>query len=45
MQAIDLSTNVKVGTWLNPERWVSPPSIKETYLPPSNYQYPFMKGE
>ena len=35
-------TNDKAGTWLNLERWVSPRSIKETYLPPSNYRYPFM---
>ena len=32
-------TNGKAGTWLNLERCVSPRSIKETYLPPSNYQY------
>jgi len=35
-------TNDKAGTWLNLERWVSPRSIKETYLPPTNYRYPFM---
>ncbi|MBI4529295.1 MAG: L-glutamate gamma-semialdehyde dehydrogenase [Deltaproteobacteria bacterium] len=35
-------TNDKAGTWLNLERWVSPRSIKETYLPPANYRYPFM---
>ena len=38
-------TNDKAGTWLNLERWVSPRSIKETYLPPSNYRYPFMTEE
>ena len=35
-------TNDKAGTWLNLERWVSPRSIKETFLPPTNYRYPFM---
>jgi len=35
-------TNDKAGTWLNLERWVSPRSIKETYLPPTDYRYPFM---
>ena len=38
-------TNDKAGSWLNLERWVSPRSIKETYLPPSNYRYPFMAEE
>jgi 1-pyrroline-5-carboxylate dehydrogenase len=35
-------TNDKAGTWLNLERWVSPRSIKETYLPATDYRYPFM---
>lgn len=35
-------TNDKAGSWLNLERWVSPRSIKETFLPPSNYRYPFL---
>jgi 1-pyrroline-5-carboxylate dehydrogenase len=35
-------TNDKAGTWLNLERWVSPRSIKETYVPPTDYRYPFM---
>jgi len=35
-------TNDKAGTWLNLECWVSPRSIKETYLPPTNNRYPFM---
>jgi len=38
-------TNDKAGTWLNLERWVSPRSIKETYLPPANYRYPFLSEE
>ena len=38
-------TNDKAGTWLNLESWVSPRSIKETYLPASDYRYPFMDEE
>ena len=38
-------TNDKAGTWLNLERWVSPRSIKETYLPATDYRYPFMEEE
>jgi len=34
-------TNDKAGSWLNLERWVSPRAIKETFLPPTNYRYPF----
>jgi 1-pyrroline-5-carboxylate dehydrogenase len=35
-------TNDKAGTWINLERWVSPRSIKETYVPAADYRYPFM---
>ena len=35
-------TNDKAGTWLNLERWVSPRSIKETYVPATDYRYSFM---
>ena len=35
-------TNDKAGSWLNLERWISPRAIKETYLPPTDYRYPFM---
>ncbi|OGW14017.1 MAG: 1-pyrroline-5-carboxylate dehydrogenase [Nitrospinae bacterium RIFCSPLOWO2_12_FULL_45_22] len=35
-------TNDKAGSWLNLERWVSPRAIKETFLPPTDYRYPFM---
>jgi 1-pyrroline-5-carboxylate dehydrogenase len=38
-------TNDKAGSRLNLERWVSPRAIKETFLPPTNYRYPFMAGE
>jgi 1-pyrroline-5-carboxylate dehydrogenase len=38
-------TNDKAGSWLNLERWVSPRAIKETFLPPTDYRYPYMAGE
>jgi 1-pyrroline-5-carboxylate dehydrogenase len=38
-------TNDKAGTWINLERWVSPRSIKETYVPAADYRYPFMAEE
>ncbi len=38
-------TNDKAGSWLNLERWVSPRAIKETFLPPRNFRYPYMKEE
>jgi 1-pyrroline-5-carboxylate dehydrogenase len=36
-------TNDKAGTWINLERWVSPRTIKETYVPPTDFRYPFME--
>jgi 1-pyrroline-5-carboxylate dehydrogenase len=38
-------TNDKAGSWLNLERWVSPRAIKETFLPPRNFRYPYMEKE
>jgi len=38
-------TNDKAGSKLNLLRWVSPRSIKETFVPPTSYQYPFMGAE
>jgi len=35
-------TNDKAGSALNLYRWLSPRSIKETRLPPTDYRYPFM---
>lgn len=35
-------TNDKAGSWLNLERWVSPRAIKETFVPPTDYRYPFL---
>ena len=36
-------TNDKAGSYLNLLRWVSPRTIKETFVPPKNYRYPFLK--
>lgn len=38
-------TNDKAGSWLNLERWVSPRTIKENLLPPTDYKYPHMTEE
>ncbi len=35
-------TNDKAGGIQNMLRWTSPRSIKETFVPPRNYRYPFM---
>lgn len=35
-------TNDKAGSYLNLLRWVSPRTIKETFVPPTGYKYPFM---
>jgi len=36
-------TNDKAGSVLNLLRWVSPRTIKETFVPASDYRYPFMR--
>ncbi len=36
-------TNDKAGSMLNLLRWLSPRTIKETFNPPVDYSYPFMK--
>ncbi|HKL12288.1 MAG TPA: L-glutamate gamma-semialdehyde dehydrogenase [Halanaerobiales bacterium] len=38
-------TNDKAGSKWNLMRWVSPRSVKENLNPPTDYSYPFMKGE
>ena len=38
-------TNDKAGSMLNLIRWVSPRTIKETFVPPSDYKYPFLEEE
>ena len=35
-------TNDKAGSRMNLMRWVSPRSIKETFVPPTEWQYPFL---
>lgn len=38
-------TNDKAGFYTNLMRWVSPRTIKETFLSPEDYRYPFMEKE
>lgn len=38
-------TNDKAGSPLNLMRWTSPRTIKETFLPPEDYRYPFMEED
>jgi 1-pyrroline-5-carboxylate dehydrogenase len=38
-------TNDKAGSMWNLIRWVSPRTIKETFVPPTDYRYPFMAEE
>ncbi|MEJ2311426.1 MAG: L-glutamate gamma-semialdehyde dehydrogenase [Gemmatimonadales bacterium] len=38
-------TNDKAGSWLNLIRWVTPRTIKETFLPATDYRYPFMDAK
>lgn len=38
-------TNDKAGSVLNLLRWVSPRAIKENFVPPHRYEYPFMLEE
>jgi 1-pyrroline-5-carboxylate dehydrogenase len=35
-------TNDKAGSWLNITRWLSARSIKENFVPPEDYRYPFL---
>ena len=35
-------TNDKAGSVLNLLRWVSPRTIKETFVPANDYRYPFL---
>jgi 1-pyrroline-5-carboxylate dehydrogenase len=35
-------TNDKAGSILNLVRWVSPRTIKETFVPPTDHRYPHM---
>jgi 1-pyrroline-5-carboxylate dehydrogenase len=38
-------TNDKAGSMINLLRWVSPRTIKETFVPPTDYRYPFLREE
>jgi 1-pyrroline-5-carboxylate dehydrogenase len=38
-------TNDKAGSKMNLQRWVSARTIKETFVPPTEYRYPFMQEE
>jgi 1-pyrroline-5-carboxylate dehydrogenase len=38
-------TNDKAGSALNLYRWLSARTIKETFVPPTDYRYPFMAEE
>jgi len=37
-------TNDKAGSYLNLLRWVSPRTIKENFVPPTDFRYPFMEA-
>lgn len=37
-------TNDKAGSPLNLLRWVSPRTVKETFVPPTDYRYPYMNS-
>jgi 1-pyrroline-5-carboxylate dehydrogenase len=36
-------TNDKAGSHLNLTRWISPRTIKETFIPTTNFKYPYME--
>lgn len=38
-------TNDKAGSMLNLLRWASPRAIKETFVTPANYRYPFLQED
>lgn len=38
-------TNDKAGSILNLYRWVSPRTIKEALVPPTDYRYPFLQAD
>jgi len=38
-------TNDKAGAMINLLRWVSPRTIKETLVPPTDYRYPFLQAD
>jgi len=38
-------TNDKAGSYLNLIRWTTPRTIKETFVAPTAFEYPFMGAE
>lgn len=38
-------TNDKAGSFLNLVRWISPRTIKESFVPRKDFKYPFMDGK
>ncbi|HNY37935.1 MAG TPA: aldehyde dehydrogenase family protein, partial [Petrotogaceae bacterium] len=38
-------TNDKAGSYLNLLRWTSPRTVKETFISPNDFKYPFMRDE
>ena len=38
-------TNDKAGSYLNLVRWTNPRTIKETFVPPTDYRYPFLEKD
>jgi 1-pyrroline-5-carboxylate dehydrogenase len=38
-------TNDKAGAMVNLLRWISPRTIKETFVPSIDYRYPFLQGD
>jgi len=38
-------TNDKAGSMSNLLRWISPRTVKETFIPPTDFGYPFMEEE
>ncbi len=38
-------TNDKAGSIFNLNRWVSPRTVKENFVPPSDYRYPFLEAD
>ena len=38
-------TNDKAGSYMNLLRWVSPRTIKETFVSPTDYRYPFLQPD
>ena len=38
-------TNDKAGSLWNLIRWVSPRTVKETFVPPTDYRYPFLAAD